>query len=74
MQLPGRGAVAHGHHPVDQLTRQQREQIPVLEGEPGVFLQRSRVIAQAGLNEAGVHVGLKVNNKATKTQTSTKSF
>lgn len=61
-QIPGRAA-GHSLHPVDQLARQQREEISILEREPGVFLQRSRVIGQGRANEAGVHVGLKVTTK-----------
>lgn len=60
VQIPGRAGGGHGHHPVEQLVRQQREQGSILEREPGVFLQRSRVIGQGRANEAGVHVGLKV--------------
>lgn len=60
MQIPGRAAIAHSHHPVDELAWQQGEQISILQREPGVSLQRLRVIGQGRLDEAGVHVGLKV--------------
>lgn len=64
MEVPGSALFStHGHHLVDELPRQQREEVSVMERVPGVSLQRSRVVGQGRLKEARVQVGLKIKTR-----------
>lgn len=46
------------YHPEDQVSRQQREKVSVLEEVPGVPLQGLRGVVWGRVDEAGVDVGL----------------
>lgn len=49
-----------GHHPVDEPPWEQGEQVSGVERVPGVPLQGSGLVCEGRLNEARVHVGLKI--------------